>query len=146
MGKVSDRRRERRPFIIVGLICLALLIALFRYYPSIGQGAFEGLFHIWPITALLGFGVGMFPPAILAYLTDISKKDTRGTMFGVYSVIFGTGMIIGPLIGSLFAEVGKIYNAEVWGIVAAVALLTTLSCLGTLFLKERAKEESPQTR
>ncbi|MFX1514559.1 MAG: MFS transporter [Promethearchaeota archaeon] len=144
MGKLSDIRRERRPFIIIGLICLAILITLFRYYPSIDVSSFEGLFSIWPITAILGFGVGMFPPAILAYLTDISKKDTRGTMFGVYSVIFGTGMIIGPIMGSIFVEIavsGWGESAEVWGLVAAVILLVTLSCLGTLFLTERAKED-----
>lgn len=140
MGKISDQRRERRPFIIIGLISLAIIITLFRYYPSVGIGSFDGLYSIWPITALLGFGAGMFPPAILAYLTDISKKDTRGTMFGVYSVIFGTGMIIGPPLGSLFTEIGKMYDAEIWGLVAAVVLLAGMSCLGTIFLTERAQE------
>lgn len=145
MGKISDTRRVRRPFIIVGLFSLAILIALFKYYSVVGDGkAFEGLFSILPITILLSWGLGMFPPAILAYLTDISKKDTRGTMFGVYSVIFGSGMIIGPIIGSIFAEVGNSYDAvygEVIGIVACIFLMVILSSFGTLFLKEKAKEE-----
>jgi MFS family permease len=106
-GKMSDRRLERRPFIIIGLICLAILVILLKYYPSIDVPVFEGLFSIWPVVAILSFGFGAFPPAILAYLTDISKKDTRGTMFGVYSVIFGFGMIIGPFLGILFTEFGK---------------------------------------
>jgi MFS family permease len=141
-GKLSDTKLVRRPFIITGLISLAILIVLFRLFSveAGGEGSFIGLLSYWPITALLGFGVGMFPPAILAYLTDISKKDTRGTMFGVYSVIFGSGMIIGPLIGSLFAEIGRIYNAEIWGLVIAVVLLVLLSSIGTLFIEEKAKE------
>jgi MFS family permease len=107
----------------------------------VGIGAFEGLFSIWPIVAILGWGVGMFPPAILAYLTDISKKDTRGTTFGVYSVIFGSGMIIGPFVGAVFTELGNLTGQQVWGIVLAVLLLTTLSVIGTLFLKEKAIQE-----
>ena len=142
-GRMSDKRLVRRPFIIIGLICLAILIILFRYYPSIGVGAFEGLYNIWPVVAILGWGVGMFPPAILAYLTDISKKDTRGTMFGVYSVIFGSGMIIGPFIGAVFTELGKLSGQEVWGVVLAVLLLTAFSVVGTLFLKEKAKVDAP---
>jgi MFS family permease len=141
-GKLSDTKLVRRPFIIIGLISLAILIILFRLFSveAGGEGSFIGLLSFWPITALLGFGVGMFPPAILAYLTDISKKDTRGTMFGVYSVIFGSGMIIGPLLGSLFAEIGRIYNAEIWGLVIAVVLLVLLSSVGTLFIEEKAKD------
>ena len=141
-GKLSDTKLIRRPFIIIGLISLAVLIILFRVFSveAGGEGSFSGLLTYWPITTLLGFGVGMFPPAILAYLTDISKKDTRGTMFGVYSVIFGSGMIIGPLMGSLFAEIGRIYDAEIWGLVIAVVLLVLLSSVGTLFIKEKAKD------
>jgi MFS family permease len=141
-GKLSDTKLVRRPFIIIGLISLAILIIIFRLFSveAGGEGSFAGLLTYWPITALLGFGVGMFPPAILAYLTDISKKDTRGTMFGVYSVIFGSGMIIGPLLGSLFAEIGRIYDAEIWGLVMAVVLLVLLSSIGTLFIEEKAKE------
>ncbi len=141
-GKLSDTKLVRRPFIIIGLISLAILIILFRLFSAEagGEGSFAGLLTYWPATALLGFGVGMFPPAILAYLTDISRKDTRGTMFGVYSVIFGSGMIIGPLLGSFFAEIGRIYDAEIWGLVIAVVLLVLLSSIGTLFIEEKAKD------
>jgi len=141
-GKLSDTKLVRRPFIIIGLISLAILIILFRLFSveAGGEGSFTSLLAYWPATALLGFGVGMFPPAILAYLTDISRKDTRGTMFGVYSVIFGSGMIIGPLLGSFFAEIGRIYDAEIWGLVIAVVLLVLLSSIGTLFIDEKAKE------
>ena len=49
-------------------------------------------------------------------------------------------MIIGPLIGSFFAEIGRIYDAEIWGLVIAVVLLVLLSSIGTLFIEEKAKE------
>ena len=150
MGKLSDKMRIRRPFIIIGLFSLAILISLFEYYAitadTTGVGAFEGLYQIWPLTIILSWGLGMFPPAILAYLTDISKKDTRGSMFGVYSVIFGGGMIIGPLISSAFAIVGKdIFPSygELIGIIACIFLMVILSSLGTLFLREKAFEEEP---
>ena len=140
LGKLSDRYLIRRPFIIGGLICLAIFLTLFEYYQTTNN-AFGALYSIWPIVAVLGFGIGAFPPAVLAYLTDISKKDSRGTTFGVYSVIFGTGMIIGPLIGSAFAIIGQSLNiGQVWGIIIAVILLVLISCIGTLFLTERAVE------
>ena len=148
MGKVSDRTRIRRPFIIVGMFSLAILIALFKYYSVVGDGkAFEGLYSILPVTILLSWGVGMFPPAILAYLTDISKKDTRGTMFGVYSVIFGSGMIIGPIVGSTFAGIGKAIDpvyGEITGIIACIFLMVILSSIGTYFLAERASDSETQ--
>ena len=143
MGKLSDTRRVRRPFIIVGLFALAILLTLFKIV------SFEGLYYWFPVTMILSWGVGMFPPAILAYLTDISKKDTRGTMFGVYSVIFGSGMIIGPILGGFFGDLGKqFYGAdlgETIGLVFTVLLFVVLSSLGTLFLQEKAKEESIPT-
>ncbi|MFW9994360.1 MAG: MFS transporter [Candidatus Odinarchaeota archaeon] len=134
-GKLSDMSLIRRPFIILGLVSLALLIILFEYYAEQPSGAIRGLYTVWPVVAILGLGVGAFPPAVLAYLTDISKKDTRGTLFGVYSVIFGTGMIFGPLIGSFFYGLFQLA-----GIVISVVLLVFLSCIGTLFLSERAHE------
>ncbi|MFV2015103.1 MAG: MFS transporter, partial [Candidatus Heimdallarchaeota archaeon] len=144
MGKLSDTKRVRRPFIIVGLFSLGILIILFNYFPIVGVSSFEGLYQILPVTIVLAWGFGMFPPAILAYLTDISKKDTRGTMFGVYSVIFGSGMIIGPILGGIFAQLGEQYDSEIGtaiGLVAAVILFVILASIGTLFLEERAKEE-----
>lgn len=145
MGKISDRMRIRRPFIIIGLFSLAILISLFEYYYIIGVGAFEGLYQIWPITIVLSWGLGMFPPAILAYLTDISKKDTRGSLFGVYSVIFGSGMIIGPIVSSIFATEGVNFfgqqYGELFGVITCIFLFVILASLGTFFLKERASEE-----
>lgn len=145
MGKMSDRMRIRRPFIIIGLFSLAILISFFEYYNTTGVGAFAGLYQIWPLTIVLSWGLGMFPPAILAYLTDISKKDTRGSLFGVYSVIFGGGMIIGPLLSSAFIVIGQDYlpaYGELIGVLACIFLMVILACIGTLFLKEKAVEET----
>jgi MFS family permease len=138
-GKLSDMKLVRRPFIIIGLICLAIFIIIFEFYADQHPvGAFVGLYQIWPVVVVLGFGIGTFPPAVLAYLTDISKKDTRGTLFGVYSVIFGSGMIFGPLIGDFFY---RLYGLS--GIVISVALLVLIACVGTLFLAEKAQESIP---
>ena len=146
MGKVSDRLRIRRPFIILGLFSLAILIALFEFYYITTGKAFEGLYSIWPITMILSWGLGMFPPAILAYLTDISKKDTRGSLFGVKSVIIRAGMIIGPIISTFFATEGLSFfpsYGDLIGINLCIFLMVILSSIVTLFLKEKAIEEVP---
>src|SRR5439155_158260 len=58
----------------------------------------------WPLIAVLAAGAGTFPPAALAYLGDIVERAVSGTTFGIYSIIFGTGLIIGPILGSALTD------------------------------------------
>ncbi|TXT55841.1 MAG: conserved membrane protein of unknown function [Candidatus Thorarchaeota archaeon] len=128
MGHLSDHLRKRRPFIVTGLIALGglafLLVANAEH--------FEQLWTVWPLLPVLGFVTGGFPPAAMAYLTDISEADARGSTMGVYSIFFGSGMIIGPLAGQLFYDT--------WGLILGlgflVVLFISIACIGTYFLPE----------
>ena len=126
-GRLSDRLRKRRPFIAVGLLCFGVLAILIVNYSE----AMEILWNRWPLVLLISFGAGAFPPAILAYLSDISKKDTSGTTFGVYSVIFGSGMIIGPLSGGVMLD-----QYGLPGFMSMVAVFVVIAALGSIFLPE----------
>ncbi|MHA2333981.1 MAG: hypothetical protein ACXAEU_18290 [Candidatus Hodarchaeales archaeon] len=53
-------------------------------------------------------------------------------------MIFGSGMIIGPLMGTFFYGLFQLA-----GIVISVVLLVLMSCVGTLFISERAREAMP---
>jgi len=120
-GKLSDRLEKRRPFISIGLVCFGILAILIVNYSE----AMDVLWTSWPLVFVVSYGAGAFPPAILAYLSDISKTDSSGTTFGVYSLIFGSGMIIGPISGGFmldhYGQLGFIIMVAVFVGIAAVS-------------------------
>jgi MFS family permease len=130
MGHLSDHVMKRRPFIVSGLIGFGLL----SYILVANADQFELVWAIWPALPLLGFIAGAFPPAAMAYLTDVSSEEARGSTMGVYSIFFGSGMIIGPLSAEFAYSVGGLFP----GLAVLVALLIGIACIGTYFLEEAA--------
>lgn len=132
LGKVSDRLLRRKPFIIIGLFCFGVLAALLTLNPP------QALWPVWPLVAVVSFVAGAFPPAVLAYLSDISKQETGGTTFGVYSMILGTGLIVGPLTGWLVITV---FALGAIGFVVLVGIYVVLGASFSLRLPEPLKEQ-----
>ena len=130
MGHLSDHIMKRRPFIVTGLIGFGLL----SYILVANADQFELVWAIWPALPILGFIAGSFPPAAMAYLTDVSSEEARGSTMGVYSIFFGSGMIIGPLSAEFAYSVGGLFP----GLAVLVALLIGIACIGTYFLEEAA--------
>ncbi len=129
MGHLSDHLMKRRPFIGVGLFGFGLLG--FLLVSGSGPGGMDLLWSVWPALPILGFIAGAFPPAAMAYLTDISSADSRGTTMGVYSIFFGSGMIIGPTFGGIaYGLYGLV------GLGFFVALLIAIAIIGTYFMPE----------
>ncbi len=96
----SDVRRLRKPFMAVGLVGFGGLAVLLSLAEQSGGGVNAAqLASRWPWIALTALGAGAFPPAALAYLGDIARKDVSGTTFGLYSIVFGSGLIVGPILG-----------------------------------------------
>lgn len=128
MGHLSDHMMIRRPFIVVGLIGFGALAYMLVAVP------FNELWTngLWPLLPTLGFIAGAFPPAAMAYLTDISSAEARGSTMGVYSIFFGSGMIIGPLAGQFAYELGGLFP----GLAVLVIVLIAVACIGTYFLEE----------
>lgn len=134
MGHLSDHVMKRRPFIVIGLIGFGAL----AYLLVANADSFELVWQIWPLLPILGFIAGAFPPAAMAYLTDVSSEEARGSTMGVYSIFFGSGMIIGPLAGEFAYSVGGLFP----GLGALVAMLIGIACIGAYFLKEAAPERT----
>ncbi|MFW9967369.1 MAG: MFS transporter [Candidatus Thorarchaeota archaeon] len=129
MGHLSDYIGKRRPFIVVGLLGFGFLAYLL--FTTAEAGDFSNLWAIWPVMPLLGFTAGSFPPAAMAYLTDISEEESRGSTMGVYSIFFGSGMIIGPAAGAFaYTSYGLL------GLAVLVAILILIACIGTYFMPE----------
>ncbi|MHA2161934.1 MAG: MFS transporter [Candidatus Thorarchaeota archaeon] len=126
-GHLSDHYRKRRPFIVIGLIGFGLL----GYLLVANVDSFAALWAIWPVLPILGFTAGAFPPAAMAYLTDISEEKSRGTTMGVYSIFFGSGMIIGPAAGAIALEA---YGLP--GMALLVAIIILIAVIGTVFMPE----------
>ncbi|MFW9963119.1 MAG: MFS transporter [Candidatus Sifarchaeia archaeon] len=129
MGHLSDLLMKRRPFIVVGLVGFGAL----SYILVANSANISAVWAIWPLLPILGFIAGAFPPAAMAYLTDISSEEARGSTMGVYSIFFGSGMIIGPLAGQIAYELGDLV-----GLAILVAVLIAVACIGTYFLEEAA--------
>jgi MFS family permease len=133
-GRLSDRARLRRPFMALGLLCFGGLAILFASTSGPGGAGLGQLAALWPLTAALAAGAGMFPPAALAYLGDIVERSVSGTSFGVYSIIFGSGLIIGPILGGALTErLGSLAFA-----VLALGFIG-VSATGVAFIREPAK-------
>jgi DHA1 family multidrug resistance protein-like MFS transporter len=140
MGHLSDYMMKRRPFIVIGLIGFGAL----AYMLVANAEAFDTLWAsgLWPLLPALGFIAGSFPPAAMAYLTDISSAEARGSTMGVYSIFFGSGMIIGPLAAEFAYSLGGLFP----GLALLVVILITVACIGTYFLKEAAPQKHVQEK
>ncbi len=137
MGHLSDYFMKRRPFIVSGLIGFGFL----AYLLVANADQFEVVWSIWPALPVLGFIAGSFPPAAMAYLTDVSSEEARGSTMGVYSIFFGSGMIIGPLAAEFAYSIGGLFP----GLGALVALLIVVACIGTYFLPEAVPIKSEES-
>ncbi|TFG34347.1 MFS transporter [Candidatus Thorarchaeota archaeon] len=131
MGHLSDHLMKRRPFIVFGLIGFGIL----AYMLVASADSFDTLWTsgLWVLLPILGFTAGSFPPAAMAYLTDISRAEARGSTMGVYSIFFGSGMIIGPLSAQFAYSLGGLFP----GLAILVVILIGIACIGTYFLEEK---------
>ncbi len=140
MSRYSDVARLRRPFMLLGLLCFGLLAIVISLAEDPGCGTdVPRLVAQWPLLAALAFGAGAFPPAALAYLGDIIHRSVSGTAFGVYSIIFGSGLIVGPIVGGALTEaLGPL------AFVAIALSLIAISATGVLFIRESARRPAAE--
>jgi MFS family permease len=125
-GILSDRV-GRKPFLYIGMFSFAAFVTLLVFGSSHPNE--KMLLYLSPALLVIGVGCGAFPPAALAILADLTKKENYGSSMGAYSVVYGTGMVIGPLLAD------AAYNIfDIWGIIILIWVLCTISVIGTLLL------------
>ncbi len=140
-GRWSDVARLRRPFMLIGLGCFGGLAILFSMATEKTGGMDPNyLYAVWPAIAVLSLGAGTFPPSALAYLGDVINRTISGTSFGIYSLIFGSGLIVGPIMGGVLTAT---YGPVAFAIIALS--LIAISAVAVLFLREPARngKEAP---
>jgi len=94
-GALSDRF-GRRPVILLSNLGLGLDYLLMAMAPSLGW-LFAG-------RVISGITAASFSSAS-AYITDISPPERRAGRFGLISVAFGFGFVVGPVLGGLLGSV-----------------------------------------
>ena len=87
-----------------------------------------------PITLLfagLGMGLGMASPAAAALIADTTCVARRGEVYGIFNTARMSGVVIGPLIAGLTAD---LHGVD--GCIYVFTLLAIAITLGTLFVRE----------
>lgn len=101
-GMATDRVGKRKPFILAGLFLMmgATLGFIFAHR------------YVWIVAlrCLQGLGVAMIVPSVLALISGVTEKRTRGNAMGVYSTFRMVGFATGPLLGG-FLHVYVGFNA-----------------------------------
>ena len=79
---------------VSGSISAALIISFFA----------DGMIAFVVAMLFMGFGFSIFFPLTLDIVLGKTKRDTAGSMIGVYEMIFGIGWTVGPLVAGLISQ------------------------------------------
>ncbi|MFN3644755.1 MAG: MFS transporter [Gemmobacter sp.] len=121
IGSLSDRF-GRRPVLLISLGVMALDYLVMALAGS-----------IWLLLAgrIVGGITAATHATAAAFIADISAPDKKAANFGLIGAAFGTGFVLGPVIGGLLAEFGT--RAPFY---AAAALAAANCAFGLLVLPE----------
>ncbi len=126
LGNLSDRF-GRRPVLLYAVGALGIDYMVMGLAPSLAW-LFVG-------RAIAGMAGASFTPAY-AYVVDVSPPERRAQSFGLVSAAFGSGFILGPVIGGFLGELGP--RAPFF---AAAALSLVNFIYGTFVLPESLPRE-----
>ena len=127
LGNLSDQH-GRRPILLASLTAYGISYVLMGFAPSLAW-----LFVAQCLTGLFSATNG----TAYAYLADITEPAERSRRFGIVGATFGTGLVIGPVLGGLLIE----YGLRVPFFTAAALSLTNV-LYGVWVLPESLAKES----
>lgn len=127
VGSLSDRF-GRRPVLLVSLAVLSADFLIMAIAPS--------LLVLFIGRIMAGIAAATHSTAN-AFMADISSKKERAKNFGLIGAAFGTGFILGPVIGGVAGEFG---TRAPFYVAAALAFLNF--CFGSLVLPESLPREN----
>ncbi len=120
IGRISDRI-GRKPILVLGLFLFTISEYLF---------AVTNQLVLFDISRVIGgISAAMVVPTEMAFAADITTKKYRARVIGWLSAAFSGGLILGPGLGGLLANID--YKLPFWvagtlGIVSMVAMYFTL--------------------
>jgi len=130
-GAIIDRVGLRKPFILSGLILMAIATLGFVFVARFTD--------LLLMRSLQGIGVALTIPAALALMASSSQKETRGGSMGIYTTSRMVGFASGPLLGgALYDKFG--FNAAFFvgaGFIVAAIILVQM------WIKEKPANPNP---
>ncbi|GKQ42640.1 tetracycline resistance MFS efflux pump [Companilactobacillus sp. RD055328] len=127
VGRLSDKI-GRKPLIVGGLFFYMISEIIFAYSNSLL------LFDVSRIIG--GLSAAMFVPTSMAMAADLTTTAQRAKVIGWISAAFSGGLILGPGIGGMLANIT--YKTPFW----AAAVLGLISTIFTLIYLPNVKSES----
>lgn len=114
-GKLMDRFGTKR-FLNVGFLLCAVMLCIFTLFKS--------LLLVFVVVSLIGIAYALILPGWNSFVASLIPKGERGTIWGFFLTLQGSGMVFGPIVsGWLWDGIGHGAPFVVSGIV-----------MGTLFL------------
>jgi DHA1 family multidrug resistance protein-like MFS transporter len=115
-GRLADRGKRKR-LIALGCILGTISFGLLIFAQSLIQAVL--------LLAALGTALGIGNPATAALIADTTCISRRGEIFGIFNTARMMGVVIGPLVAGLTADMYGINGAIV--AFTAIALVITLN-------------------
>ncbi|HSM75789.1 MAG TPA: MFS transporter [Desulfobacterales bacterium] len=131
-GRLSDRR-GRKPFIVCGLLCYALISLAFMR-----AGSVETLILV---RFVQGIASAMIMPVSQAYVGDITPVGNEGLTMGLFNMSVFWGLSVGPLIGGL---INDRFNLD--AAFGCMGLLALVGCLASLLFLPPTRSERVVSR
>ncbi len=94
-GWLADRVGRKTP-VTAGLLIYSIVMTLYGFSRDVNQLIF--------LRALQGSASGIVWPVISAMVADITLPEDRGKAMGLYSSMWFLGMVVGPGLGGLLAD------------------------------------------
>jgi MFS transporter, DHA1 family, multidrug resistance protein len=121
-GRQADRGAKKK------LIFTGCLLGAFSF-AALSRA--DAMVTVTLLFAGLGMGLGMANPAAAALIADTTSNARRGEVYGIFNTARMSGVVIGPLIAGMTAD---LHGVE--GCVYAFTLLAIAITLVTLFVRE----------
>ena len=134
-GRLSDKH-GRRIMILLGLFLTVISDFIFAISHE--------LMLLYIARVIGGIGVGIMIPSNLAYVADITTKETRAKGMGYLSAAMNLGMVLGPGLGGIIAQFGIRMPYFFAAGLGFIATLLTFILPETLPLEKRSIAKSSE--
>jgi len=131
-GYLGDRVGRRR---------LYLLSVFSVGFATLLLAATHTIAGVLAVQILLGIGLSLFWPISEALVSEISSVNERAAAIGTYAVAWGSGFLIGPLVGGIVADAA---GFQLSFLVAGILILTTSGVSAVAIRGEKKQHDNMQ--
>lgn len=120
VGRISDRT-GRKPMLVWGLLVF-----------SLAEFVFAAASHLWLFDlsrAVDGLSAAMFVPTSMALAADLTSVKDRAKVIGWLSAAFSGGLILGPGLGGILANISYKFPFWIAGILGLVSTFVAMVLL-----------------